>query len=158
MDQQIAFAAKEEILKNIIRMHARILVTGWEGTGKTVTALKATRELWNVYYYTESGVDIQSIISRHNDSATVLHNLKDFDSVKSEQPLLIIDDLNNMSKDTLYVIIRMLSENRQDRKIVLISRTLMDADILLSKIDAVVRLKQDTAEMLFSSLKNIDNL
>jgi hypothetical protein len=52
----------------------------------------------------------------------------------------------------------MLSENRQDRKIVLTARTLMDADTLLSLVDAVVRLKQDTAEMMFSSLKNIDNL
>lgn len=158
MDPQIAFAAKEKILRNIIKMHARILISGWEGTGKTVATLKATRRLWDVYYYTESGIDIQSNISRYNDSATLLHNIRDFDSVKSEQPLLIVDDINNMSKDTLDVIIKMLSENRQGRKIVLTARTLMDADMLLSMVDAVVRLKQDTAEMMFSSLKNIDNL
>ncbi|MEW6738581.1 MAG: hypothetical protein ACOYU2_09215 [Nitrospirota bacterium] len=139
-------------------MHARILVSGWEGTGKTVATLKSTRGLWDVYYYTESEINTQSNISKYNDSATVLHNVRDFDSVKSEQPLLIVDDINNMSKDALDVIIRMLSENRQDRKIVLTARTLMDADTLLSLVDAVVRLKQDTAEMMFSSLKNIDNL
>ncbi len=158
MDPQIAFAAKEEILRNTIKMHARILVSGWEGTGKTVATLKSTRGLWDVYYYTESGINTQPNISKYNDSATVLHNVRDFDSVKSEQPLLIVDDINNMSKDALDVIIRMLSENRQDRKIVLTARTLMDADTLLSLVDAVVRLKQDTAEMMFSSLKNIDNL
>jgi len=58
-----------------------------------------------------------------------------------------------MSKDAIDVIVRMLSENCQDRKIVLTAQILMDADTLLSLVDAVVRLKQDTAEMMFSSLQ-----
>ena len=66
---------------------------------------------------------------------------------------MIVDDINNMSKDAIDVIVRMLSENRQDRKIVLTAQILMDADTLLSLVDAVVRLKQDTAEMMFSSLQ-----
>ena len=66
---------------------------------------------------------------------------------------MIVDDINNMSKDAIDVIVRMLSENCQDRKIVLTAQILMDADTLLSLVDAVVRLKQDTAEMMFSSLQ-----
>ncbi|MDA8213836.1 MAG: hypothetical protein M0Z64_01020 [Nitrospiraceae bacterium] len=159
MDQQIAFAAKEEILRNTIKTHNHILVSGWEGAGKTVTALKAGKGFGDVYYYSESGIDIQPYTSRYNDTVRVLKDMHDFNAAKSsDQPLLIVDDLDKISADTLNIIISMLSEKTQNRKIILIARTLMDVEGLLSEMDAVVRLKHDTAEILFSTLKDINNI
>lgn len=46
----------------------------------------------------------------------------------------------------------MVSDRSRPAKIILIAPTLMDANAFLSHIDAVVRLKKETAEMTFTSL------
>lgn len=69
-----------------------------------------------------------------------------------------MDDLNKAGTDTLDIISDMLSASLQNKKIIVITQTLMDAEILLFRVDAVVRLRQDITEILFSALKSIDNL
>ena len=55
---QIVFAAKEEILRNVVSTHAVILIEGWQGTGKTVTALKAVKGMGDIYYYNGTAGEI----------------------------------------------------------------------------------------------------
>ena len=92
MDRQMAFLVKEEILRNVIRTHEVVLVAGWAGTGKTSTALRAAKDLGDVFYFNEAEPDARALVARHNEKAVVLHDVREFGAVKSGQPLLIADE------------------------------------------------------------------
>jgi hypothetical protein len=159
VDPQIAFAAKEEILRNIVKTHAVILIEGWTGTGKTVTTLKAVKGLGEVYYYTESAGAAPQSISLHNDTITVLENsqaLRDLHPIGKQ--CLIFDDLDRMGSEARGILTGMIKERTGDRKILIITQVVLDAQDILQNMDAVVRFRQNTAEMLHSKLHNLDHI
>jgi superfamily II DNA or RNA helicase len=158
MDQQIAYVIKEEILRNIVKTHRNILVAGWQGTGKTVTALKAARGVADVYYYNESEPDAKAYSVHYNETAINLDTLNVTESMQSAQSLLIVDELDRISSAASARIIDLLSNKQEHIKILLITRVLMDARDFLPKVDVVVRFKQDTAEVLLTSLCDLDNI
>ena len=51
----------------------------------------------------------------------------------------------------------MLLERTKDRKMLVISRVLLDAHDILKNIDVIVRFKQNTAEMLNTKLYDMDS-
>jgi DNA polymerase III delta prime subunit len=155
MDQQIAFVMKEEILRNTLKTHAVILVTGWPGTGKTATALKAGRDLGDVFYYSSSGAERKSV-AVFNDSAMVVDDIDVLSSLQSEQPVLIVDEAQKLSEHALTVVRGLIEKNPENRKIVLISSVVAGVKDLLSRMDAVLRFTQDTAEIMHTRLRDLN--
>ncbi len=158
MDQQLVFALKEEILRNIIKTHNAVLLAGWMGTGKTVTALKACRDMGDVFYFNASGSDMREYVSLHNESATLVHAIPEFDRIGAKQPIFIIDDVDRADSDTLSAIAGLVPRESGTRKIVLITRVLVDTRKLFSRVNVVIRFKQDTAEVLMTDLCDLDKL
>lgn len=158
MDPQIAFVVKEDILRNIIKTHRRVLVAGWQGTGKTVTALKAAGGVADVYYYNELDPCAKTYCEKYNKDAVTLDNLDAAGSMQSGQPLLIIDELDRIGSDSYARVGALLSDSPENVKLLLITRVLLDARDILSKVDVVVRFKQDTAEILMTGLCDLDNI
>lgn len=154
MYQQIAFAVKEEILRNLVKTHHTILITGWTGRGKTVTALKATSGTGKVYYYRGGGENIKLCIDQYNNGATILNTLKELNST-SEDSVLIVDGLGMISGDELDRLTGIVTEKAKSIKVILISRAIIDAKNLLGSVDVVVRFRQDTAEVLFTGLYDV---
>ena len=150
MDPIFTYVVKEEIIRNVLRTHNNVLVVGWAGTGKSVSTIKAAKGQGEVYYYSASGQGAP--LSQYNDEAKALTDLRDFDAVRTETSILIIDGLNRLDGPGLALVRDMISDRSRPAKIILIAPTLMDANAFLSHIDAVVRLKKETAEMTFTSL------
>ena len=152
----MAFAAKEEILRNIIKTHSTVLIEGWAGTGKTVTSLKAVRGLGDVYYYTESGAGHTPDIARYNEKLIILENAAALRDLPTGKQFVIFDDLNLMGAETRARLDAMIQEGLKDRKIIVITRVVLDAQDFLERVDAVVRFKHNTAQMLHSKLSEED--
>jgi hypothetical protein len=51
ISQQLAFAVKEEIIRNVLKSHQRILVLGLSGTGKTTCTLRAIHGIGTPCYF-----------------------------------------------------------------------------------------------------------
>ena len=162
----MAFLVKEEILRNVIRTHEVVLVAGWAGTGKTSTALRAAKDLGDVFYFNEAAPDARALVARHNEKAVVLHDVREFGAVKSGQPLLIADELNKAGAETLKTLDGIVSGNTDgnppgkpgNAKVILITRLLMEARDFLPKVNVVIRFKHDIAEVLLTSLADIDKI
>lgn len=158
MDQLFVYIIKEEILRNTLKTHSVILVTGWDGVGKTVTALKVGGELGDVFYYCASGGAVKDTVASFSESAVVVDHIGDLRSPGSEQPVLIIDDAHELSESTLPVV-RALLENRPENvKIILITRVVVGIKSLLSNVDAVVRVTGESAEVMHSRLRDLHSL
>lgn len=152
MEQQFTYVVKEEILRNVLKAHNNILVVGWPGTGKTVSTLKAVGAFDDVYYYNESGPGT-NLINQYNKAVKPLGVLSDFNNAKSDLPILIVDDLDKAPAPLLETIGDMISGSvPEKRKIVLIAVSLLNLKNLLPKIEVAVRLKKDTAEMIYTEL------
>lgn len=52
----------------------------------------------------------------------------------------------------------MVRERTKDRKILVITRVVLDAQDILENMDVVVRFKQNTAEMLHTNLYDLEGL
>lgn len=152
MDKIFTYVIKEEIIRNVLRTHNNVLVIGWSGTGKTVSTLKAAKGQGEVYYFSVTGPDKEFPLAMHNDEAKVLADISDLEALSTETSILIIDGLNKAGAPLLGLIGNIMSGRPRPGKIILISTTLMDAGAFLDNIEAVVRLKKETAEMTFSSL------
>lgn len=151
IDPRIAFAAKEEILRNILKTHSVILVEGWQGAGKTVTTLKAVKGMGDAFYYTEPlKAGLARSIQVHNDKVRILESPGS--SPASGSHLLIFDDLKQLSSGTRDIIRDMVKTKAGNRKIIVITQVVLDAQYILEYMDVVVRFKQHTAEMLHSKL------
>lgn len=152
-DPQIAFAAKEEILRNILKTHSIVLIEGWQGTGKTVTTLKAVSGLGETYYYTEPvNSALQQRVSRYNANIKVLETAAAPGGLADGRHVIIFDDLKQLGREARSAIGDMVRARVEDRKIVIISRVVLDAQDILEHMDAVVRFKMSTAEMLHTKL------
>lgn len=155
VDQQIAFAAKEEILRNIVKTHAVIFIEGWKGTGKTVTTLKAVKGMGEVYYYTESASDVLQNISLYNDKIFVLENPQALRDLQPGKQSIIFDDLDRIGSEARSSLIDMIKKRTIDRTIVVITKVVINAQDILEYTDVVVRFRPNTVETLHSKLYDI---
>ncbi|MBF0506560.1 MAG: hypothetical protein HQL09_06975 [Nitrospirae bacterium] len=155
-NRQMTFAAKEEILRNIVKTHSIILIEGWTGTGKTVTALKAVKGMGAVYYYSEPAVTARNILE-YNDKVTVIENVQALRGIAPGRQCIIFDDLDSLGSEPRGILKAMIRERANDRKIIVITKVVLDAQDLLQEMDAVVRFKQNTAQMLHSKLSDFDS-
>lgn len=152
MDNQFTYVIKEEIIRNVLKTHDTILIAGWPGTGKTVSTLKAVRDIPDAYYYNGSDPAAGPLISHHNASVKVLGDVSDFRGIGTGEPLLIVDDADKISGAALETAREILSHPPDKGKIILITKNLLDVKDLLPFIKVVVRLKKNTAEMIYTDL------
>jgi hypothetical protein len=151
-DPKMVFVAKEEILRNIVSAHAVILIEGWEGTGKTVTALKAVQGMGAVYYYNGSAREIPQGAGQ----LSVVKNCQELRALQPGKQCIIFDDLYRIDSEARGILSEMVRERAQDRKIVVITRVVLEVQDLLDNMDVVVRFKHNTAEMLHTKLYHLD--
>jgi len=150
---QMAFIAKEEILRNIVSTHAVILIEGWKGTGKTITALKAVNGKGDIYYYNGTAREIPQCSIQPN----IVKNCQELRAIPPGKQCIIFDDLNRLDSEARSILKDMVLERKKDRKILVITRVVLDAQDILENMDVVVRFKQNTAEMLHTKLYELDN-
>src|SRR5208337_3800356 len=150
---QMAFIAKEEILRNIVSTHAVILIEGWKGTGKTATALKAVTGMGDIYYYNGTAGEIPQCTSQ----PSVVKNCQELRAIQPGKQCIIFDDLNRLDSEARSILTDMVRERTKDRKILVITRVVLDAQDILGNIDVVVRFKQNTAEMLHTKLYDLNS-
>ena len=152
-DMAFIFIAKEEILRNIVSTHDVILVQGWKGTGKTVTALKAVTGMGDIYYYNGQAGEIPQC----NSQLSVVKNCQDLRALKPGKQCIIFDDLNRLDSEARSILTDMVRERTKDRKILVITRVVLEAQDILENMDVVVRFKQNTAEMLNTKLYDLNS-
>lgn len=97
---EIVFVAKEEILRNIVSTHAVILIEGWQGTGKTVTALKAVKGMGDIYYYNGTAGEIPQCYSQLH----VVKNCQELSAIQPGKQCIIFDDLNRLDSEARSVL------------------------------------------------------
>ena len=149
----MVFIAKEEILRNIVSTHAVILIHGWIGTGKTVTAIKAVQGLGDIYYYNGPAGEIPQLTGQ----LSVVKTCQELRAIQPGKQCIIFDDLNRLDSETRSILKDMVRERTKDRKILIITRVVLEAQDILKNIDVVVRFKQNTAEMLNTKLYDLDS-
>ncbi|MFO0752164.1 MAG: AAA family ATPase [Thermodesulfovibrionales bacterium] len=149
MDPLIACAIKEEILRNVLKTHRTLLLTGWPGTGKTTTALKVSAEEAAVAYYSEAGKGVPSLFEKDSDTVLRVRDLSEMSAPSGR--VLVVDDVAAAAPP----LISLLSEGRESRKVIVIATMLNAVRELLSLVDAVVRFKSTTAELLHSRLRDL---
>lgn len=152
-DPNMTFIAKEEILRNIVSTHAVILIQGWKGTGKTVTAIKAVEGMGDIYYYNGPAGEIPQLTGR----LSVVKNCQELRAIQPGKQCIIFDDLNRLDSEARSILTDMVRERTKGRKILVITRVVLDAQDILKDIDVVVRFKQNTAEMLNTKLYDLDS-
>ena len=147
----MVFIAKEEILRNIVSTHAVILIEGWKGTGKTLTALKAVKGLGDIYYYNGTAGEIPQSTTQ----LSVVKNCQELRAIQPGKQCIIFDDLDRLDSEARRILTDMVLERTKDRKILIITRVVLDAQDILEHMDVVVRFKHNTAEMLHTKLYDL---
>lgn len=151
ISRQLAFAVKEEIIRNVLKSHRRILVLGLGGTGKTTCTLRALHGLGSPFYFSPDSSSRERALSV-SPGVTLLTALGDQPPAEADHPILIIDDLNRLTPHALENAATLLQNPEAWGKIALLSRMLGDAKELMPNVDVVVKMKEKTAEMMFSNL------
>lgn len=151
ISQQLAFAVKEEIIRNVLKSHHRVLVLGLGGTGKTTCTLRALHGIGTSFYFSSDPASRDSALSI-SPAVTVLTALTARPPADADQPILIIDDLNRLTPPALEIAAALLKNPGAWCKIALLSRILVDSKELMPNVDVVVKMKEKTAEMMFSNL------
>jgi hypothetical protein len=145
MDRQLARTVKSSILSVILKTHRIVLIVGWQGTGKTMTTLHAAAETGPVYYFSAAGAGAPS-----DSSTKPLKSLKDLPVPGSGNAVLVIDDYDRMDDAGRSGLLQYLDSNRWSGKVVVISRTQPTSEGFTKLIDAAVRIKDETAEPIYS--------
>ncbi|MBZ0155856.1 MAG: hypothetical protein K8I29_06525 [Alphaproteobacteria bacterium] len=150
MDPLFAFAVKEEILRNVLKTHRTLLLSGWHGTGKTTTALKTGLETGGVAYCSEAGNGIPFPVDQDKEDIVVVRGFSERESAPPDR-LLIVDDVTQVTPP----LVSLLGDEGDGRKVIIITTVLVAVKELLSRVDAVVRFKHTTAELLHSRLHDL---
>lgn len=156
ISQQLAFAVKEEIIRNVLKSHQKVLILGLGGTGKTTCTLRAIQGIGKPCYFSAYPAS-REIASTIVPGIILLPSLTEAPPADASQPMLIIDDLNRLPQTMLETITALLKSPGPWFKIALLSRMLIDSKELMPNIDVVVKMKEKTAEMMFSNLMLSDS-
>jgi len=152
-DPNMVFIAKEEILRNVVITHTVILIQGWKGTGKTVTAIKVVQGMGDIYYYNGTAGEIPQLTGQ----LSVVKTCQELRAIQPGKQCIIFDDLNRLDSEARSILKDMVLERTKDRKILVITEVVLDAQDILKNIDVIVRFKQNTAEMLNTKLYDMDS-
>lgn len=155
MEREITFIVKEEILRNVIKTHNVILVLGWPGTGKTTTCLRAAKGIWKTYYFNADAKYAGRELDLHTEGGTLLKNIDEMRAGPQADSLLIIDDFDAATEETATAVKRLLSGRSFPGKVVMTAQSRPKLDEEELSIDAVVRMKDETAEILYTSLRDL---
>lgn len=151
ISRMLAFAVKEEILRNVLKSHQRGLVLGFAGTGKTACTLRALISLGSPCYFSPLPFPADEL-KKHAPGVMVLSALTRTPPAGIPSPALIVDGLNKLPQEQLQEVIDILKDPGAWQKVVLISQVLIDSKELMPNIDVVVKMKEKTAEMMYSKL------
>ncbi|MGO9952834.1 MAG: AAA family ATPase [Dissulfurispiraceae bacterium] len=155
MEQEITFIVKEEILRNVLKTHSIVLVLGWPGTGKTVTCLRAAKGLWGIYYFNAAAKAPGEELRLHCEGVTMLRDIEELPVALKEGSLLIVDDFDAATAEVASAVKQLLSVQRIRGKMAITAQTRPKLEGGELSIDAVVRLKDETAEILYTSLRDL---
>ncbi|MCE5311584.1 MAG: hypothetical protein LLF86_00360 [Nitrospiraceae bacterium] len=154
MDPRVIPFVKEEIIRNVIKSHASLLVTGWQKSGKSVSAVKAAMSVADTYYFDPLGnVPVEDIKERSasSDMQAFVAAIKLSDEVFS---VLVVDNYEKLAPVDMLFLKSMLKDKKPDLKLILISGAFASISAMMDGIEAVVRVKVDTAELVYSSRMN----
>jgi len=155
MERELAFVVKEEILRNVLKTHTIILLLGWHGTGKTVSSLRAVKGLWKPYYFNASGRPPGEELSQHNDDMTVVQRLNELPNTLSAETILLIDDFDGAASEVIEAVKKFISERSFPGKILITAQAQPNLDEMGPSIEAVVRMKEGTAQVLHTHLRDL---
>ena len=150
MDPQVIPFVKEEIIRNVIKSHNSLLVTGWQKSGKSLSAIKAAMSIADTYYFDPLGrLPLQEIAERSASSEIrpFVDSIKPADEMFS---LLVVDNYEKLTPADDEFIRSLLLEKRIGLKIILISGAFGNISSMVQGIEAVVRIKTDTAELIYT--------
>ena len=151
MEQAFSPIIKKEVIRAILMTHGLVLVVGWPDTGKTSAAIQAGNEIGEVFYYNEK----KNQQTPDAETFTRLQSIDSFRGISSENAVLIVDDIELLDEALLSELKKLVIERVGTTKIALICRTMLDAKDFLDIIDAVVRVRKDTAQPIFTKLTDI---
>jgi DNA replication protein DnaC len=155
MEREIVFIVKEEILRNVFKTHNVILVLGWPGTGKTATCLRSAKGIWKTYYFSASTTTPPDELQRYSEGVTVLSRIDELPTGTQENLLLIIDDFDAATDEVAAEVKQLLSGRSFRGKIIITAQARPKLDEGELSIGAVVRMKDETAEILYTSLRDL---
>jgi hypothetical protein len=108
-----------------------------------------------VYYHTEpASRAFQPSISCYNDKITILENAGIPGDLPPGKHVIIFDDFKQLGSEARNTIRDMVKKRTQNRKIIIITQVVLDAQDILEYMDVVVRFRQNTAEMLHTKLSD----
>lgn len=151
----LAFAVKDEILRNVLKSHQRALVLGFSGTGKTACTLRALSSLGTPCYFSPLQHDSDAL-KTHAPAVIMLSVIPKIPPENTASPALVVDGLNKLQPEQIQTVIDILKSPGQWQKVVLISQVLIDSKELMPNIDVVLKMKEKTAEMMYSKLLDAD--
>ncbi len=155
MEPGIVFLVKEEVLRNVLKTHEVVLVLGWPGTGKTVSTLRAVKEVWKPYYFAAAAIASHEELRGHNAEINFIGNLDELPADAAEDSVLMIDDFDTAPEELKQRVAGFISEKRFKGKIVITAETQPKLDEIGFGVDAVVRMKDDTAQLIYTRLHEI---
>ncbi len=155
MNREIAFVVKEEILRNVLKTHTIILLLGWRGTGKTVSSLRAMKGLWKPYYFNAAGSSSSKELYQHNDDVIVVGKLNELPKTLSAETVLLIDDFDGAAEEVIAAVKKFISERSFPGKILITAQAQPKLDEVGPSVDAVIRMKEGTAQVLHTRLRDI---
>ncbi len=153
MERELAHIAKEEILRNVIKTHTVVLLLGWQGSGKTISVLRAVKGLWKAYYFNAAGASSGDLL-RYNSEMIIIEQLWKFPAGAADSAL-IVDDFDGASEETVSAVIRLVSSRDFPGKIIITSKAQPRLEETGLVADAVVRMKENTAQVLYTRLLDI---
>ncbi|HMK42969.1 MAG TPA: hypothetical protein VK445_02405 [Dissulfurispiraceae bacterium] len=147
----LARAIKEEILRNVMKNHRRVLVLGLRAVGKTCGMLSAIASLGAPFYFCPEPYSQSALLACRPD-LSFLDALRTPPPSDCQRPLLVVDAANKLPSHDLEALFEVVKSPAPWHKVVLISRILIESRELMPHIDAVVKMKENTAELMYSEL------
>lgn len=137
------FIAKQEILTNLLKTYRAVLVLGVSLTGKTTTALKSAESLGAVHYFSAKRFNHEQI--RQIVKGVQFPEL--VDDLPAISDILILDDMQEASKDIQLKIATLLQKGSY-KNLIVISPYFVPIKDLFWLTDIAVRFTPETANVI----------
>jgi len=134
MDPQVVPFVKEEIIRNVIKTHSSMLVTGWQRSGKSVSALKAAMSIADTYYFDPNGkIPLEDINAR--SASTDLHAFANGIRMDSDVfSVLVVDNYEKLGLVDMQFLKSMLKDKKPNLKLLIISGAFANVSSMIEGI------------------------
>ncbi len=149
MQDLLAFAVKEEIIRSVLKTHNIVFLSGWSKTGKTVSLLRALSGFETKLYFSHLKESQKKALSADQD-IQILGSLSALREGGTEETILVIDDLSTAGMEIRQQVVELLSKMPKNLKIVVVVKAMIDIKELIPMAEALLRLKKTTAEVIYS--------